>query len=369
MSVADIESKSLCIHKIEDLVLDPIFTIFWVQHSQVASRSTTDNERLLHFKNSMLNIRKWNSDTISNFYKSLFVRFPQLDSFGEMFQELQTITCKILTTSASDTKHVPIEEKDYNVLHRIIYECSDVFVSNPEWFSVEENSSEYQTCKNNANNTMKQQKIIENVTISYINSEPKETEIQEFEELVVPTQEDSASVSTIDEDDNDSDNESEVSDNTTVVKKINVKTGEVDTVIEDNNDEQEEKDEMIGGFSTFEKKTVSDEDKPEPEPESPGSESESPGSKSESESPKKSEKSSKKKDKKENRKKKKKYYVSSSDSDSDSGSDSDSDSDFDIPFSVVKKIIRKEMSRKEMSRKEKSRKEKSRKDKSRRRYR
>ena len=52
MSVADIESKSLCIHKIEDLVLDPIFTIFWVQHSQVASRSNTDNERLLHFKNS-----------------------------------------------------------------------------------------------------------------------------------------------------------------------------------------------------------------------------------------------------------------------------------------------------------------------------
>jgi len=315
MSVADIESKSLCIHKIEDLVLDPIFTIFWVQHSQVASRSTTDNERLLHFKNSMLNIRKWNSDTISNFYKSLFVKFPQLDSFLEMFQELQTITCKILTTSASDTKHVPIEEKDYIILHRIIYECSDVFVSNPEWFSVEENSSEYQTCKNNAKNTMKQQKIIENVTISYINSEQK---FEELEELVVPTlQKDSVSVSDggddevddVDVDDED-DGDSEVSDNTTVVKKINVKTGEVDTVIEDN-EEKEEKDDMIGGFSTFEKKTVSDEgdsivDKPEPEPESPGSESES-------ESPKKSEKTSKKKDKKEKRKKKKKYYVSSSD--------------------------------------------------------
>lgn len=358
MSITDIEAKSLSIHKIEDLIIDPIFTIFHLQHNQVASRTDTDNERLLHFKNSMLSIRKWNSDVVKNFYSSLFLRFPLLTDFENIFKDLQDVICKILTQSSSTTKHVREEEDVFNILHRIIYECSDAFISTPEWFSVEEDSPHYQVCKNNAKAKMKEQKIIENVAMSFTKTMDATITVSDSRSPIEPSDDEVSDQSSSQE---ESEHELENEDLNGYTKKINIETGEVDTVSHMSNDEVEIPPSMSGKFSTFVKENVVEKKEESSDDESEISSEYSSRKESSDESSSSSNEESSSSDesvrfvKKKSNKKKKKYRDESSSSDSSSDS---SDSDFEIPMSVLKKLMKISKKKKEI----KDSKKKSKKD-------
>ena len=172
--MSQIEAKSICIHKLEDLLVDPMFTIFHVQHSQIASRTETQNSLLFHFKSSMAKVRNWNMATIKDFCETLMTRFPILgESFERLFLELQELTCKILNETSDSSSYEPVSSETFNYLHSFISACSDAFISNPDWFAVEESSTEYQTCKNNAKARMKQANVVENTVMNFVKVGPK----------------------------------------------------------------------------------------------------------------------------------------------------------------------------------------------------
>lgn len=172
---SEIEAKSICVHKLEDLLLDPMFTIFQVQHAQIASKTETKNTLIYHLKCSMTKVRTWNSTTVRDFCSNLMTRFPALDeSFILLFRELQELTCKILNQSSESSAYSPIREEVHTYLHSFISACSDAFISHIQWFAVEESSTEYQSCKNNAKVRMQQAKVVENTVMNFVRAGPKE---------------------------------------------------------------------------------------------------------------------------------------------------------------------------------------------------
>lgn len=171
---AETEAKSICVHKLEDLLLDPMFTLFHVQHAQIASRTETRNSLIYHLKCSMTKVRYWNSGTIRDFCTDLVNRFPALnDSFVTLFSELQELTCKILNESSESSSFTPVREEIHTLLHSFMSACSDAFISHTHWFAVEETSTEYQSCKNNAKVRMQQANVVENTVMNFIKIGPK----------------------------------------------------------------------------------------------------------------------------------------------------------------------------------------------------
>ena len=172
--MTEIEAKSICVHKLEDLLVDPMFTIFHVQHNQIASRTETQNSLLFHFKSSMAKVRQWNATTVKDFCDTLMTRFPALGtSFERLFLELQELTCRILNESSESSTYEPIRAETWTYLHSFISACSDAFISNPDWFAVEESSTEYQTCKNNSKTRMQQANVVENTVMNFVKVGPK----------------------------------------------------------------------------------------------------------------------------------------------------------------------------------------------------
>ena len=74
-----VEAKAICIKHLEDILVDPMFTIFHVQHKQIESRTDSDSDLIHHFKNSMSKVKTWNSNVVKDFCSSLPIRFPQLN--------------------------------------------------------------------------------------------------------------------------------------------------------------------------------------------------------------------------------------------------------------------------------------------------
>ena len=171
---SETEAKSICVHKLEDLLLLPMFTIFHVQHEQIASKTETKNSLIFHLKSSMAKVRHWNSTTVRDFCSNLMTRFPLLnETFLILFSELQELTCKILNQSSESTTYVPIREEVHTYLHSFISACSDAFISHTHWFAVEESSTEYQSCKNNAKVRMQQANVVENTVMNFVKAGPK----------------------------------------------------------------------------------------------------------------------------------------------------------------------------------------------------
>ncbi|ACH46851.1 unknown [Feldmannia species virus] len=174
MEDPDLESKAICTLRLENLLLEPIFTIFRIQHDQVATRTETPNSLLYHFKKSMASVEQWNSITVRDFCNSLVTRFPQLDNeFVTNFAELQQITCKILNRSSELCTFTPSAINRDAFLHCIISECSNVFIDHPVWFAVEESSPEYRECKNHALNMIRERSVLDKCVVMFLNSNPK----------------------------------------------------------------------------------------------------------------------------------------------------------------------------------------------------
>jgi len=102
-----VEAKAICIKHLEDILVDPMFTIFHVQHKQIESRTDSDSDLIHHFKNSMSKVKTWNSNVVKDFCSSLPIRFPQLNDLERLFFELQDITCNILNESSISNKYSP----------------------------------------------------------------------------------------------------------------------------------------------------------------------------------------------------------------------------------------------------------------------
>lgn len=172
--MSETEAKSICVHKLEDLLLEPMFTIFHVQHKQIASKTETQNSLIYHLKCSMAKVRGWNSTTVRDFCSNLMTRFPSLsEDFLTLFRELQHLTCKILNQSSEASTYVPLKEEVHTYLHSLISACSDAFISHTHWFAVEESSTEYQSCKNNAKVRMQQANVVENTVMNFVKAGPK----------------------------------------------------------------------------------------------------------------------------------------------------------------------------------------------------
>ena len=237
---SNVEAKAMCIRRIEDMVAEPVYTIFHVQRGQIASRTETDNATLYHFKNSLAKVSEWNASTVKEFCSSLPVRFPVLNGFEQLFLETQEFICKILCESSESSTYTPIVVDVHESLHEILSECSKVFVSYPQWFAVKENSTEYTTCQTNAKTKVHQMNVVENVIMKFIKSEINEDK-DNMSESDKSESENSGSGSDSDESvssDKDGKATDEEMDEVDVVKVIDINNGDV-----------EEKS-SIGEFST-----------------------------------------------------------------------------------------------------------------------
>ena len=171
---SNVEAKSICIRKMEDMISDPVYTIFHVQRKQIANRTETDNATLFHFKNSLGKVKEWNSSTVKDFCSSLPMRFPVLEGFEQLFNELQNIVCKILNESSDSNVYSIATDEVHHYLHAILSACSEVFISCPQLFAVDEDSTEFTTCKTNAKTRISQMNIVENTIMSFVKSSPKD---------------------------------------------------------------------------------------------------------------------------------------------------------------------------------------------------
>ena len=312
-----VEAKSICIKHLEDVLIDPMFTIFHVQHKQIAERTDSDNKLMHHFKNSMANVKTWNATVVKDFCSSLPVRFPQLVEFERLFFELQDIMCNILNESSISNTYTPIREAVYSILHDFVSACSDAFIGNLEWFSVEESSSEFQLYKNNAKTVMQKTTMVENVVMNFIKASPKDEEINnDMSDSDGDSVGSGGSDSESDKED-DENKEEEKDDEDNVVKHIDLKSGSVSSDVIDEN--------MIGKFSTFTRSESDKENDSESDKENDSESDKESDKENDSESDKENENDEEEKDDKKLKKEKKDSYVSESDSDESESDESESD--------------------------------------------
>lgn len=170
---SDTVAKDMLVMKLEDIILLPVFTIFRIQYNQIACRTESNNSLLFHFKKSMSGVRSWNSTTVRDFCHNLVQKFPSLgEPFRQLFSELLSITCKILGESSDSNSYKILPAETYSHLHSLMSGCSDAFISHPNWFTVDEESTEYQTCINNAKTCMQQAKVVDNTVMDFIQTSP-----------------------------------------------------------------------------------------------------------------------------------------------------------------------------------------------------
>lgn len=169
MSSALVDAKALCNDQILDVLNQPMFTIFQIQHDQIADRVDSDNKLLYHFKQSMSKMSEWNSSVVHDFCTKLMKKFPAIRTCELLSTEMISVICKIMNEAHdSDGRYVPMKFAFHDVLHSFIVECSKVFIEHPEWFSHGVDSTEYQTCLNNARIAMKNRDVVYNATRKYV---------------------------------------------------------------------------------------------------------------------------------------------------------------------------------------------------------
>jgi hypothetical protein len=169
MSSALVDAKALCNDQILDVLNHPMFTIFQIQHDQIADRVDSDNKLLYHFKQSMSKMKEWNSSVVHDFCAKLVKKFPAIKTCEVLATEMIKLTCKILNESHdAEGRYIPADFAFHDVLHAFIVECSKVFIEHPEWFSHGADSTEYQTCLNNARIAMKNREVVYNATRKYV---------------------------------------------------------------------------------------------------------------------------------------------------------------------------------------------------------
>jgi len=169
MSSALVDAKALCNDQILDVLNQPMFTIFQIQHDQIADRVDSDNKLLYHFKQSMSKMSEWNSSVVHDFCTKLIKKFPAIRTCELLSTEMINVICKIMNEAHdSDGRYVPMKFAFHDVLHSFIVECSKVFIEHPEWFSHGVDSTEYQTCLNNARIAMKNRDVVYNATRKYL---------------------------------------------------------------------------------------------------------------------------------------------------------------------------------------------------------
>ncbi len=233
MANHDVEAKNMMIKKMEDLLITPIFDIFHVQRAQLAEKTESQNSLLFHFKSSMSRIRTWNISTIKNFTENLIERFPVLGSeFDSTFEELQSITCSVLNSTSTVNNYHPVLEPNHTYIHEFISSCADAFISYPEWFAMDSDSTEFQTCKNNAKIRMKQTNIVENTVMTFVKTSRKEDDTVE-ENTSKYMSEDDMDGSESDRSDESVSSSLSSESSVKVTKKINIKSGSVTEEIPD----------------------------------------------------------------------------------------------------------------------------------------
>ncbi|CAN0589080.1 unnamed protein product, partial [Ectocarpus sp. 12 AP-2014] len=169
MSSALVDAKALCNDQILDVLNHPMFTIFQIQHDQIAERVDSDNKLLYHFKQSMSKMSEWNSSVVHDFCGKLVKKFPAISGCEALAAEMISLTSKIMDEAHdSDGRYVAVDFAFHDVLHSFIVECSKVFIEHPEWFSHGTDSTEYQTCLNNARIAMKNRDVVYNATRKYV---------------------------------------------------------------------------------------------------------------------------------------------------------------------------------------------------------
>lgn len=170
MSSALVDAKALCNDQVLDVLTNPMFTIFKIQHDQIADRVDSDNKLLYHFKQSMSKMNEWNSSVVHDVCTKLVKKFPAIRTCEVLVSEMIKLTCRIMNQSGggSDGRYVPVDFAFHDVLHSFIVECSKVFIEHPEWFSHGADSTEYQTCLNNARIAMKNREVVYNATRKYV---------------------------------------------------------------------------------------------------------------------------------------------------------------------------------------------------------
>jgi len=232
-----IDAKSICSDKILDVMNHPMFMIFQLQHDQISEKVDTENKLLYHFKQSMGKMNQWNSTIVKDFCEKLTVKFPDLKKGEFLIKEMITLTCTVLDSAHKSEGRYVSSSFDYNdVIHSFIVECSNIFIEHPEWFSHGPDSTDYQTCMNNARIAMRNGNIVQNVVRKYVSLS------------TIPASSDESSGSDSESDSSDDENmepipgpglyltgdnenqesESESEDDQNVSKVINVLTGDME---------------------------------------------------------------------------------------------------------------------------------------------
>lgn len=255
MSSTLVDAKALCNDQILDVLNHPMFTIFQIQHDQIADRVDSDNKLLYHFKQSMSKMSQWNSSVVHDFCTKLVKKFPALRTCEVLSSEMIKLTCRIMNEAhESEGRYVAVEFAFHDVLHSFIVECSKVFIEHPEWFSHGADSTEYQTCLNNARIAMKNREVVYNATRKYVTltnlpASPSASSSSSSPSSSSPSSPSSPSLNTFGKHEpisgsglyltngNDSgsgaggdDSGDETNDQQPITKNINVVTGDVETV-------------------------------------------------------------------------------------------------------------------------------------------
>jgi len=163
------DARAICKDKLLDVLNHPMFMIFQIQHDQISEKVDSDNKLLLHFKNSMSNMKQWNSSVVNDFCTKLMKKFPDLRNCEILFKEMVSVTCTMMNEVISkEGRYVPANYDMNEVIHSFIVECSNIFIEHPEWFSQGPDSTEYQTCINNSKIAIKDGGVVENTVRKYI---------------------------------------------------------------------------------------------------------------------------------------------------------------------------------------------------------
>ena len=237
------DANTICSEKILDSIAYPMYMIFKIQHDQINSRTDSANKTLYHFKQSMANMKLWNSSVIHDFCEKLVIKFPELDQVFPLVNEMLSTDCKTLNESKGDdkssSKYVPKEYSNDSLLHKFITMCSESFIGHPEWFANDPESSEYQICMNNAKIAMKNDDIIGKTIRTLIDvkvSQDSSSESDYSSDSTIHDENEVVPIDTVDYMGEEDGSGSESEESETTEKLVNLSTGAVEDVV--HSDEQ-----------------------------------------------------------------------------------------------------------------------------------
>ena len=237
------DANTICSEKILDSIAYPMYMIFKIQHDQINSRTDSANKTLYHFKQSMANMKLWNSSVIHDFCEKLVIKFPELEQVFPLVNEMLSTDCKTLNESKGDdkssSKYVPKEYSNDSLLHKFITMCSESFIGHPEWFANDPESSEYQICMNNAKIAMKNDDIIGKTIRTLIDvkvSQDSSSESDYSSDSTIHDENEVVPIDTVDYMGEEDGSGSESEESETTEKLVNLSTGAVEDVV--HSDEQ-----------------------------------------------------------------------------------------------------------------------------------